>query len=128
MKIIGVGIDIVESFRVEKSLKNKKFVTRIFSNKEISLSKKYTNKISYFSKRFAAKEAFVKSIGTGFRNKINFKDISVVNDTLGKPFFIINKKIKNVIFKKFNTNNYEFLLSISDEKKYSIAITIFQKL
>ena len=128
MKIIGVGIDIVESFRVEKSLKNKKFVTRIFSSKEISLSKKYTNKISYFSKRFAAKEAFVKSIGTGFRNKINFKDISVVNDSLGKPFFIINKKIKNIIFKKFNTNNYEFLLSISDEKKYSIAITIFQKL
>ena len=128
MKIIGVGIDIVESLRVERSLKNKKFVTRIFSSKEISLSKKYKNKISYFSKRFAAKEAFVKSIGTGFRNKINFKDISVVNDTLGKPFFIINKKIKNVIFKKFNTNNYEFLLSISDEKKYSIAITIFQKL
>ena len=128
MKIIGVGIDIVESFRVEKSLKNKKFVKRIFSSKEILLSKKYTNKISYFSKRFAAKEAFVKSIGTGFRNKINFKDISVVNDSLGKPFFIINKKIKNVIFKKFNTNNYEFLLSISDEKKYSIAITIFQKL
>ena len=128
MKIIGVGIDIVESLRVEKSLKNKKFVTRVFSSKEISLSKKYKNKISYFSKRFAAKEAFVKSIGTGFRNKINFKDISVVNDSFGKPFFIINKKIKNIIFKKFNTNNYEFLLSISDEKKYSIAITIFQKL
>ena len=128
MKIIGVGIDIVESFRVEKSLKNKKFVTRIFTSKEISLSKKYTNKTSYFSKRFAAKEAFVKSIGTGFRNKINFKDISVVNDSLGKPFFIINKKIKNIISKKFSTNNYEFLLSISDEKKYSIAITIFQKL
>ena len=128
MKIIGVGIDIVETFRVEKSLKNKKFVTRIFSSKEISLSKKYTNKISYFSKRFAAKEAFVKSIGTGFRNKVNFKDISVVNDSLGKPIFLINKKIKNIIFNKFNTNNYEFLLSISDEKKYSIAITIFQKL
>ena len=128
MKIVGVGIDIVESLRVEKSLKNKKFVTRIFSSKEILLSKKYNNKIGYFSKRFAAKESFVKSIGTGFRNKINFKDISVVNESLGKPFFIINKKIKNVIFKKFNTNNYEFLLSISDEKKYSIAITIFQKL
>ena len=128
MAIIGVGIDIVECLRVEKSLKNKKFVTRIFSSKEILLSKKYSNKINYYSKRFAAKESFVKSIGTGFRNKINFKDISVVNDSLGKPFFIINKKIKNAIFKKFNTNNYEFLLSISDEKNYSIAITIFQKL
>ena len=128
MKIIGVGIDIIESSRIEKSIKNKKFISRIFSSKEISLSKKYTNKINYFSKRFAAKESFVKSIGTGFRNKINFKDISVINDSLGKPFFIINKKIKNIIFKKFNTNNYEFLLSISDEKKYSTAITIFQKL
>ena len=128
MKIIGVGIDIIESSRIEKSIKNKKFISRIFSSKEISLSKKYTNKINYFSKRFAAKESFVKSIGTGFRNKINFKDILVNNDTAGKPYFIINRKIKNIIYKKFNTNNYEFLLSISDEKKYSIAITIFQKL
>ena len=92
------------------------------------MSKKYTNKISYFSKRFAAKESFVKSIGTGFRNKINFKDISINNDSYGKPYFVINKKIKNIIYKKFNIKNYEFLLSISDEKKYSIAITIFQKL
>ncbi len=128
MKIIGVGIDIVESSRIEKLIKNKKFISRIFSGKEISSSKKYTNKINYFSKRFAAKESFVKSIGTGFRNKINFKDILVNNDTAGKPYFIINRKIKNIIYKKFNTNNYEFLLSISDEKKYSIAITIFQKL
>mgnify|MGYP001280752754 CR=1 FL=1 len=128
MKIIGVGIDIVESSRIEKLIKNKKFISRIFSGKEISSSKKYTNKINYFSKRFAAKESFVKSIGTGFRNKINFKDIIVNNDTAGKPYFIINRKIKNIIYKKFNTNNYEFLLSISDEKKYSIAITIFQKL
>ncbi len=128
MKIIGVGIDIIESSRIEKSIKNKKFISRIFSSKEISLSKKYTNKINYFSKRFAAKESFVKSIGTGFRNKINFKDILVNNDSLGKPYFIINRKIKNFIYKKFNTNNYQFLLSISDEKKYSIAITIFQKL
>ncbi len=128
MKIIRIKIDIINSFRVEKSLKNKKFVTRIFSSKKISLSKKYTNKISYFTKRFAAKKAFVKSITTGFRNKINFKNISVVNDNLGKPIYIINKKIKNIIFKKFNTNNYEFLLSISDEKKYSIPISIFQKL
>ena len=90
MKIIGVGIDIVESLRIEKSLKNKKFVTRVFSSKEISLSKKYKNKISYFSKRFAAKEAFVKSIGTGFRNKINFKDILVVNDSLGKLKRLLN--------------------------------------
>ena len=128
MKITGVGIDIVESSRIEKLIKKKKFISRIFSREEISLSKKYTNKINYFSKRFAAKESFVKSIGTGFRNKINFKDILVSNDSAGKPYFIINRKIKNVIYKKFNTNNYEFLLSISDEKKYSIAITIFQKL
>ncbi len=59
-------------------------------------SEKIKDKKSYYSKRFAAKEAFVKAIGTGFRNNLNFKDISIVNDKLGKPSFIINEKIKRL--------------------------------
>ena len=85
------------------------------------------NKSSYFAKRFAAKEAFVKSLGTGFRNGFNFKDISIINDKLGKPSFFITKKIKNIIKKRFKINSFNFFLSISDEKKYSIAFVIFQK-
>ena len=127
MKIIGTGIDIVENSRIKKSILSNSFLNRIFTNEEILISKNMRNKSSYFAKRFAAKEAFVKSLGIGFRNGFNFKDISVINDKLGKPSFFISKKIKNMIKKKFKINTFNFFLSISDEKKYSIAFVIFQK-
>ena len=127
MKILGIGVDIVENSRIAKSLKNNLFIMRIFSNSEILNAKKLKDKKNYYSKRFAAKEAFVKSIGTGFRNNLNFKDISIVNDKNGKPLFIINEKIKKIIKKKFKVSSFNFFLSISDEKKYSIAYVILQK-
>ena len=127
MKIIGTGIDIVENSRIKKSILNNLFLNRIFTNEEILISKNMKNKSSYFAKRFAAKEAFVKSLGTGFRNGFDFQDISVINDKLGKPSFFISKKIKNMIKKRFKTKTFNFFLSISDEKKYSIAFVIFQK-
>ena len=127
MKILGVGVDIVENSRIAKLLRNKLFIKRIFSNSEISIAKKLKYKKNYYSKRFAAKEAFVKSIGTGFRNNLNFKDISIVSDKMGKPSFIISEKIKKIIKKEFNISSFNFFLSISDEKKYSIAYVILQK-
>ena len=127
MKILGIGVDIVENSRITISLKNNRFIKRIFSNAEILIAKSIKDKKSYFSKRFAAKEAFVKSIGTGFRNNLNFKDISIVNDKLGKPSFIVTEKIKKIIKKQFKTSSFNFFLSISDEKKYSIAYVILQK-
>jgi holo-[acyl-carrier protein] synthase len=127
MKILGIGVDIVENSRISKSLKNILFIERIFSNKEIFIAKKFKDKNNYYSKRFAAKEAFVKSIGTGFRDKLNFKDISIINDKLGKPSFVISKKIKKIVKKQFKTSSFDFFLSISDEKKYSIAYVILQK-
>ena len=127
MKILGIGVDIVENSRITKSLKNNLFIKRIFSNLEILTAKKLKNKKNYYSKRFAAKEAFAKSIGTGFRNNLNFKDISIVNDKTGKPSFIITEKIKKIIKKNFKVSSFNFFLSISDEKKYSIAYVILQK-
>ena len=127
MKIIGAGVDIVENSRIKKSILNNSFLNRVFTNEEILISKNMKNKSSYFAKRFAAKEAFVKSLGTGFRNGFDFQDISVINDKLGKPSFFITKKIKNIIKKRFKINSFNFFLSISDEKKYSIAFVIFQK-
>jgi len=127
MKIIGAGVDIVNNSRIKKSILNNSFLNRVFSNDEILISKNMKNKSSYFAKRFAAKEAFVKSLGTGFRNGLNFKDISVINDKLGKPSFLISNKIKNMIKKRFKVSKFKFFLSISDEKKYSIAFVIFQK-
>ena len=127
MKILGIGVDIVENSRITKSLKDKIFIKRIFSNSEILIAKKLKDKRNYYSKRFAAKEAFAKSIGTGFRNNLNFKDISIVNNKMGKPSFIISEKIKKIIKKEFKVSSFNFFLSISDEKKYSIAYVVLQK-
>ena len=127
MKILGIGVDIVEISRISKLLRNNLFIKRIFSNSEILIAQKIKNKKNYYSKRFAAKEAFVKSIGTGFRNDFNFNDISIVNDKLGKPSFLITEKIKKIIRKQFKISSFNFFLSISDEKKYSVAYVILQK-
>ena len=127
MNTLGIGVDIIENRRVKKSILNKKFVSRIFSNSEINDSKKSVNKAGFFSKRFAAKEAFSKALGTGFRNGLNFKDVSIVNDKFGKPFIKKNNKINNFMKKKFKTKKINILLSISDEKKHSIAFVILEK-
>tara|TARA_B100000767_G_C19685173_1_gene501415 strand:- start:111 stop:497 length:387 start_codon:yes stop_codon:yes gene_type:complete len=127
MQILGTGIDIVENIRINKSLKNKNFINRIFTTIEILHSKKIKDKSTFYAKRFAAKEAFVKAVGTGFRNELNFKDISIINNKLGKPSFVINEKIKKIIKKQFKISSFNFFLSISDEKKYSIAFVILQK-
>ena len=127
MKILGIGVDIIENKRIKFLINDKNFIKRTFSKNELKLSKSLKNKINYFAKRFSAKEAFAKSIGTGFRNNLNFKDIEILNDKLGKPYFRNSKKIQKIIKEKFKTNNYDLFLSISDEKDYSIAFTILQK-
>ena len=127
MKILGVGVDIIENRRIKNSLKSKSFITRTFSAREIKFSKKILNKSNFFSKRFAAKEAFAKSLGTGFRKDLNFKDIEILNDKMGKPYYFKSKKINSLIYKKFKIKSYDLFLSISDEKDYSIAFTIIQK-
>ena len=127
MKILGIGVDIVENSRIGELLKNKLFIKRIFSNSEILIANKIRDKKGYYSKRFAAKEAFAKSIGTGFRNNLNYNDISIINDKLGKPSFVISEKIKKIVKKQFKTSSFNFFLSISDEKKYSVAYVILQK-
>ena len=127
MKILGIGVDIVENRRVQKSIKNPLFTKRIYTQKELKQSKAAKNKVGYFSKRFAAKEAFSKALGTGFRRNLNFKDIEVINDKMGKPYYVKNKKITKIIQKNFKIKNFKFFLSISDEKKYSTAFAIIEK-
>ena len=126
MKILGIGIDIIENKRIKSLIKNKVFLKRTFSRNEIEFSKKLINKTNFFAKRFAAKESLVKALGTGFRDDINFKDIEILNNNLGKPYYIKSKKINSIIKKKFKINRYNLFLSISDDKNYSTAFTILQ--
>ena len=127
MKILGIGVDLIENKRISNLINNKSFIKRTFGKREVNLAKKFSNKINYYAKRFAAKEAFAKSLGTGFRNNLNFKDIEILNDKIGKPYFFKTKKINQIIVKKFKIKKFDLFLSISDEKDYSVAFTILQK-
>ena len=71
--IYGIGTDIVDVNRIKESLKNKDFINRIFNEKEILKCKKISNSTNCYAKRFAAKEAFSKALGTGISNGINFR-------------------------------------------------------
>tara|TARA_B100001093_G_scaffold378718_1_gene364066 strand:- start:42 stop:428 length:387 start_codon:yes stop_codon:yes gene_type:complete len=126
MKILGIGVDVIQNKRIKNLINNKVFIKRTFGKNEVNISKKTVNKVNYFAKRFAAKEAFAKSIGTGFRNNLNFKDIEILNDKIGKPYFFRTKKINDIIFKKFKIKRFNLFLSITDEKDYSVAFTILQ--
>ena len=117
MIIIGIGVDIVDNTRIKKLTKNKNFISRIFSTKEINQSKKIKDKTNYYSKRFAAKESLSKAIGTGFRNNLNFKDITIANDKHGKPYYELNNNVKKLIYSKFNVKKIKISLSLAYEKK-----------
>ncbi len=126
MKTIGIGVDIIDNTRIRNSIKNKNFLKKIYGSQELLKSKKILNKTNYFAKRFAAKESLSKAIGTGFKDGLNFKDIQILNDKIGKPYYLLDKKLKNFIKKKKKLKDFILFLSISDEKNYSVAFTIIQ--
>ena len=128
MEIIGNGVDIIQNSRIKKLIKNPKFLSRIFSEDEINESKKIKNKTNFFAKRFAAKEAFVKSVGIGFRKGINFNDIYVKKNKQGKPTISFNNNVKKILNEKFKSKKFSVYVSLSDEKNYSIAYVILNKL
>ena len=121
MNIFGIGTDIVSVDRIKNSLKNKKFIGRIFNEKEILKCKKNKNSINCYAKRFAAKEAFSKALGTGISNGINFNEIVVLNKKSGKPYISIIGQTKKILKKKFKRKKSKISLSLSDEKKYAVA-------
>ena len=127
MSIIGIGIDIVNNSRLEKLVKKKNFIERVFTNNEQKYSSKLKNKINYYSKRFAAKEAFSKATGFGISKNLHFKDIEIKNNKKGKPSIILKKSTTFYLKKKFKVKSFKTNLSLSDEKNYSIAYVIIEK-
>jgi holo-[acyl-carrier protein] synthase len=121
MSIFGIGTDIVSVDRIKNSLKNKNFINRVFNEKEILKCKKINNSINCYAKRFAAKEAFSKALGTGISNGINFNEIVILNKKSGKPYINIIGQTKKILKKKFKRKKSRISLSLSDEKKYAVA-------
>tara|TARA_Y100000768_G_scaffold382454_1_gene362814 strand:- start:10194 stop:10577 length:384 start_codon:yes stop_codon:yes gene_type:complete len=121
MSIFGIGTDIVSIERIKNSLKNKNFINRIFNKKEILKCKKINNSNNCYAKRFAAKEAFSKALGTGISNGINFNEIIILNKKSGKPYINVVGQTRKTINKKFKKKKTKISLSLSDEKKYAVA-------
>ena len=121
MSIFGIGTDIISIVRIKNSLKNRNFIQRIFNEKEILKCKKTKNSFSCFAKRFAAKEAFSKALGTGISNGINFNEIVILNKKSGKPYITVIGQTKKILNKKFIRKKIKISLSLSDEKKYAVA-------
>ena len=121
MKIFGVGTDIVEVKRIKNSMKSKLFLSRIFNENEIAKCKNIRNYSNCFAKRFAAKEAFSKALGTGIAQGINFNEIIILNEKNGKPFIKLLNKTKKIVEKKLKKKKYKISLSIADEKNYAVA-------
>ena len=120
MKIYGIGTDIISIERIKKSIKIKSFLNRLFSKEEIAKCSKLINPNNCYAKRFAAKEAFSKALGTGVSKGINFNEIIVMNEKNGKPFVKLKGKTMKMIKKKFKKKP-KIALSLSDEKKYAGA-------
>ena len=121
MRLYGVGTDIIRVKRLNKSLKKKLFLSRIFSEKEITKCKRTKRNSNCFAKRFAAKEAFSKALGTGISKGINFNEIIVLNEKSGKPYIKLINKTKKTVEKKLKKKIYKISLSIADEKDYDVA-------
>ena len=121
MNIFGVGTDIINISRIKRSLKKKTFIKRIFNPIEISKCKKIKNSSSCFAKRFAAKEAFSKALGTGISRGINLNEIITINKKNGKPFIMLVGKTKKIVERKLKKKKYKISLSISDEKNFAVA-------
>ena len=126
MKIFCIGTDIVNIKRLEKVFKKngRKFKEKIFSKKEISYCESKKNSISFYAKRFAAKEALSKALGTGIRKGINFKNIEIFNDKLGKPSIKLKGKTESFLKKKIKFKNYVIYLSLSDDLPWAQATVI----
>ena len=127
--IIGIGTDIVDIRRIKKTINKygEKFKKRCFLIDEINRSENKFNTINSYAKRYAAKEACSKALGTGLAKGIFWKDIEVTNNNNGKPLIILHNNAIALI-NKLTNKDYGIEVSLSDEKNYAIAnVIIFEK-
>ena len=123
--IYGIGTDIIDINRI-KSVLNKygdKFKYKCFHQNEISWSNSKLKSAESFAKRYAAKEACAKALGTGLARGVFWKDIEVINNKNGKPFIKLHNNALNFLNKKIN-KNAKIELSLSDEINFAIANVI----
>lgn len=120
--IYGIGCDVLDLRRIERIIKNSKtearFLNKVFTKKEIEFAPD-NNKLlyNYYAKRFAAKEAFSKAVGTGIGRHVHFQDLEVMRKESGMPYFSKLPKL-NFIYKAH--------LSLSDDRNIAMAYVVVE--
>ncbi len=123
--IHGIGVDLVEIRRVAASLERfgDRFARRILSEAEYGRYGSSSRQADFLAKRFAAKEALVKALGTGFRDDVSLRSVSVENNDLGRPFLAFSVPLQSVLQHHGITRSH---LSIADEREYALAYVVLE--
>lgn len=123
--VFGIGTDIIEVRRVEQALRRtKRLKERVFTPREIAYCESRGKSAQHFAVRFAAKEAFLKAMGTGWQGGHRFNEIEVVNNALGKPEIIVRGKVEEFCRRNGITGLHVSLAHIRDLAK---AIVVLEK-
>ena len=128
--IVGIGIDLCDIGRIQNTLHKygKRFKKRCFTTKEIEKCDKVKNRAACFAKRFAAKEAVSKALGTGIRQGVFWKHIEVINKKNGKPEVILKGKALEVLKNLVKYNSAKVSITITDEKGIAQALVIIESI
>ena len=122
--IFGTGTDIIEIERIKKQIeRDHGFKEKIFTSKEIEYCEKRFDKYEEYAVKFAAKEAFLKAIGTGHRHGIAFDQIEILNEDSGKPYFIFHKKVEDVLKKQNIINSF---ITLTHIKQFAAAFVVLE--
>ena len=126
MMIISNGIDIIDIRRIKKTISkySNRFKERCFHPEEINRSESKLKSAESYAKKYAAKEACAKALGTGLARGVFWKDIEVKNNRFGKPEIKLHNNALNFVKKISKQNNFSIEVSLSDEKNYAIANVI----
>lgn len=114
---MGIGIDLVEIARIEKSVANPRFLTKLFGGRELAEYKTRGGKSSYIAANFCAKEAFSKAIGTGIRG-FSLCEVELLRDRLGKPYLAFTGEAAKIV----KSMGLGFETSVSHTKEYAVAV------
>jgi holo-[acyl-carrier protein] synthase len=121
--IFGIGTDLIETSRIAKAVQNQKFLSRVFSQTELEYCHKKTQ-AQCLAARFAAKEAFMKALGTGWTAGVSFSEIQLVNNEKGKPTLQVSGKTEKILTKLGIKSIH---VSVSHIKEYALAYVILEK-
>ena len=125
--IFGTGTDIVEVKRISQRLENGNgFKNLVFSVEEITYCESKANPSENFAARFAAKEAFLKALGTGMYATFELSKIQIINNSNGSPSIILSEELKELVSVITGTKNFKILTSLSHTSKYATAVVLIE--